>query len=162
VHQVSPLDGRLRLLLDTVGPTLGAFGALGFGVSRCRTTWNPHPSNSRMPKHRRDQIIRHVSFRWTAAILSCIRYGHYPSCYSQRNSTNRDFPPTADLLLRMNLDRRQYTFTRLLAWALEMRFSHVALGRFSCNLQTWISLCRRQVMLLTLGSMGDRVVPVML
>jgi hypothetical protein len=37
-HQVSPLDGRLRLLLDIVGPPLGAFGASGFGVSRCTTT----------------------------------------------------------------------------------------------------------------------------
>jgi hypothetical protein len=27
--KVSPLDGRLRLFLDTVGPTLSAFGAFG-------------------------------------------------------------------------------------------------------------------------------------
>jgi hypothetical protein len=28
-RQVSPLDGRLRLFLDTAGPTLSAFGAFG-------------------------------------------------------------------------------------------------------------------------------------
>jgi hypothetical protein len=56
-RQVSPVDERLRLLRDTAGPTLGAFGTSGFGVSRCEMTRDFHPSNSRMPICRLDLAL---------------------------------------------------------------------------------------------------------
>jgi hypothetical protein len=47
-RQVSPVDERLRLLCDTAGPTLGAFGTSRFGVSRYEIMMDFHPSNFRM------------------------------------------------------------------------------------------------------------------
>jgi hypothetical protein len=57
VHQVPPLDKRLRLLCNVVGPTLSAFDTPGFGVSRCEKTGDFHPSNSRVPIFRLDLAL---------------------------------------------------------------------------------------------------------
>jgi hypothetical protein len=56
----------------------------GFGVSRDRTTWNLYPSNSRLPKHRREWISRHASSGWTAVIFPCTQYGRHPLRYLRR------------------------------------------------------------------------------
>jgi hypothetical protein len=48
VHQVSPVDERLRLLHDIAGPPLGTFDTPGFGVSGCEMMRDFHPSNSRL------------------------------------------------------------------------------------------------------------------
>jgi hypothetical protein len=42
-RQVSPMDERLRLLRDTLGPPLGTFDTLGFGVLGCEMMREFHP-----------------------------------------------------------------------------------------------------------------------
>jgi hypothetical protein len=70
-------------------------------------------------------------------------------------------PMTVDLLHQLILAVE----IRLLACLIgnqKRDFFCATLGRLSCSLWTWILLRPRQEMLLTLGSMGDRVIPVML
>jgi hypothetical protein len=78
-HHVFLLDGRLRLLHDTAGPTLGTFGAFGVRGFEMYNDMEPSPFELPNAKMSLQLDLTPRVLWWTAAILSCMQYKRYPS-----------------------------------------------------------------------------------
>jgi hypothetical protein len=125
VRQVSPVDGRLRLL-RYCGPDFGRFRR--FRGSGFRDVEQHEPSPFELAECRNADVTRSCATRpLDGRLLSFPAHnmGTIHCANLRRNSANRDFPPTVDLLLWMDPDHRQYNLCPLTCLEAQKRFFSV-------------------------------------